>query len=144
MRDIESNPGIRTFGGESGRSWLSGLWRGMRKRCPECGEGRVFSGYVRTREACPHCGLDLSGHRADDAPPYMTVFLVGHLAIPAALAAKQLFDPPLGLQFAIWMPLIILMTFWLLPIVKGGLIGLQWSNHMHGFAGPGWDPNSDV
>ena len=118
--------------------------RGLAKRCPQCGQGRIFTGYTRTADHCPVCGLDLTGHRADDAPPYMTIFVVGHLAIPLALAAKQLFDPPMWLQFAIWIPVIIGAAYWLLPVMKGAMIGLQWANRMHGFAGPEADPAADA
>lgn len=109
------------------------MWRGARKTCPQCGRGRLFSGYTRTRETCANCGLNLSGHRADDAPPYLTIVIVGHIVVPAALAVKQLHHPPLWLQFAIWGPLIIVATLWLLPIAKGAMVGLQWANRMHGF-----------
>ncbi|HXI87650.1 MAG TPA: DUF983 domain-containing protein [Parvularculaceae bacterium] len=117
----------------SARSLRAAMMRGARKACPECGIGRLFAGYTKTRERCSHCGLDLEGHRADDAPPYVTIVIVGHLAIPLALAVKQIFDPPLGLQFAVWAPAMILAMIWLLPISKGALIGLQWANRMHGF-----------
>lgn len=123
-----------TFGaaGES-RSWLRASGRGLRKRCPQCGQGRIFAGYTKTKPTCDSCSLALSGHQADDAPPYVTIMIVGHIAIPLALAVKQVFDPPMWLQFAIWTPVILIATFWLLPIAKGGLIGLQWANRMHGF-----------
>lgn len=64
--------------------------------------------------------------------------------IPKVLFVRQLFEPPLWLQFAIWLPLILVATFWLLPIVKGAFIGLQWANRMHGFAGPDADPDADA
>ena len=117
-----------------GRSWTSAVWRGARRRCPECGVGAIFSGYTRTSETCAHCGLAISGHRADDAPPYVTILAVGHLAIPLLVAAKLLFDPPLGLQLAVSLPSVAALTLVLLPISKGALIGLQWANRMHGFA----------
>ena len=126
------------------RSWLRAMGRGARKRCPQCGRGRVFSGYTRTAPRCPSCGLDLTSHRADDAPPYVTIMIVGHVAIPKALLARQLFEPPLWMQFAIWLPVIMIATFWLLPVVKGAFIGLQWANRMHGFAGEDADPNADA
>ena len=116
------------------RSWLRAMGRGLRKRCPQCGRERLFAGYVKIAPRCEHCELDLTGHEADDAPPYITIMIVGHLAIPAALAAKQLYDPPIWLQFAVWMPAILIATFWMLPMAKGALIGLQWANRMHGFA----------
>ncbi len=106
------------------------------RRCPQCGQGALFAGYTKAASSCSACGLDFSGHEADDAPPYVTIMIVGHITIPAALAAKQLFDPPIWLQFAVWGPVILLATFSLLPLAKGALIGLQWANRMHGFAGP--------
>ncbi|MEL7486011.1 MAG: DUF983 domain-containing protein, partial [Pseudomonadota bacterium] len=104
---------------ETRRSWLGAIMRGSRKRCPQCGDGRLFKSYSKTVDTCSSCGLEISGHRADDAPPYLTIMIVGHVMIPLALAMKQLFDPPLGLQFAFWTPAIIAATFWLLPITKG-------------------------
>ena len=136
---------VQTFGGDHGRrSWLSAMGRGMAHKCPECGRGKLFSGYVKTKPQCDSCGLDLSGHRADDAPPYITTIIAGHVVIPLALAAKQLFDPPITVQFAIWLPVLVLFTWVLLPASKGAMIGLQWANRMHGFAGPDAAPDADV
>lgn len=119
--------------GPARRSWIRAMGRGLRMRCPECGRGQLFQSYTKTRNTCSECHLELSGHQADDAPPYLTIIIVGHLVIPLALATKQIFDPPLGLQFAIWLPAIIIPTFWLLPRMKGAMVGLQWANRMHGF-----------
>lgn len=138
MTQTRSDEAAIVFGRDvAKRSWLRAGWRGLAGKCPECGKGALFAGYTRTAGLCRACGLNLDGHRADDAPPYVTIMIVGHLTIPLMLAAKQLFDPPLALQFALSVPLILGMTFWLLPVVKGGLIGLQWANRMHGFAEPG-------
>lgn len=112
--------------------------RGAAKRCPDCGRGRLFKSYVKTEERCSHCGLAFSGHRADDAPPYVTIMIVGHLVIPMALAQQRMFDPPMWILFGLWMPTILAATLWLLPVVKGALIGVQWANRMHGF-GEDWD-----
>lgn len=137
MNDPLPGGEVQVFGGDvkGRRSWLRGMARGFQRKCPGCGVGSMFAGYTRTRDACEHCGLVISGHRADDAPPYITIMIVGHLVIPLALAAKQIFDPPLSLQFAIWMPVMILMAVWLLPASKGAFVGLQWANRMHGFGG---------
>ena len=136
----------QTFGAgpTAKRSWLRAVGRGARKRCPQCGRGKLFSGYVRSADSCTSCGLDFSGHRADDAPPYITVMIVGHVIIPKALLVRQIFEPPLWMQFVIWLPVVMIATFWLLPVVKGAFIGLQWANRMHGFAGPDADPNADA
>lgn len=124
---------MRTFGGADRRSWTRAAARGMGRRCPQCGEGALFAGYVRTLNSCAFCGLNFSDHRADDAPPYVTMMIAGHVVIPLALLAKQVFDWPLGLQFAVWTPAIVIFAGWLLPVTKGALIGLQWANRMHGF-----------
>ena len=127
---------IQQFGETANhRSWLRATGRGLKKKCPQCGVGAIFSGYSKIEPTCSNCGLEISGHQADDAPPDMTIMIVGHITIPLALATKQLFDPPMWLQFSIWGPIILAATFWLLPITKGGLIGLQWANRMHGFRG---------
>lgn len=118
---------------EAGRSWTSAFARGARKKCPRCGDGALFAAYTKTAERCAACGLDFSGHRADDAPPYVAMMIVGHVTIPLVLVTKQLFDPPMLAQFALWLPLILALTIWILPRTKGALIGVQWANHMHGF-----------
>ncbi len=135
-----------TFGAEAKpeHQWLIAMIRGAAGKCPQCGRGRLFAGYVKTAHECSHCGLDLSGHRSDDAPPYMTTFIVGHITIPLALASKQLFDPPMWAQFALWLPIMAISAWVLLPASKGALIGLQWVNGMHGFAGPDADPAADA
>lgn len=70
--------------------------------------------------------------------------IVGHVMIPLAMAMKQLFDPPLSLQFAIWAPTIALATFLLLPLMKGAIVSLLWVKQIYGFAGPDTDPQADV
>ena len=121
------------FGGEN-RSWVRALGRGFAKRCPQCGEGKLFSGYVKNVSTCSVCNLDISGHKADDAPPYFTIMVIGHLIIPLALAFRQLFEPPLMVQFAVWTPILIIATWAFLPRSKGAMIGVQWANRMHGFS----------
>ena len=109
--------------------------RGLRKRCPCCGSGAIFKGYTAVNAYCATCGLALHHQRADDAPPYFTVIIVGHLVVPLTLVAEQLYAPPTWLQLALWLPLTLVMSLSLLPRIKGALIGLQWANGMHGFSG---------
>lgn len=123
------------FFGNDERPWWRAMWRGARGRCPQCAASGLFTQYTRTASQCGHCGLALDGHRADDAPPYLTVLVIGHIAIPLALAVKQIFDPPLALQFAVWAPVILGGGVAMLPVAKGAMIGVQWANRMHGFGG---------
>lgn len=123
-----------TFGGATAeRPWREAFWRGAAGHCPQCGRGKLFAGYVKTADRCAQCGLDFTGHRADDAPPYVTCLVVGHVTIPLALAGMEAFDLPLAAHFAFWIPVILALTLALLPRAKGALVGLQWANRMHGF-----------
>lgn len=105
------------------------LWR-----CPACGKGALFARYLRVADACPSCGEALHHHRADDAPPYFTIFIVGHLLVAGALSLEQAYAPPSWVHAAIWVPLTLVLCLSLLPVVKGALVGLQWALRMHGFA----------
>ena len=107
---------------------------GMAGKCPSCGEGKLFKKFTTINDACPSCGLNIDGHRADDAPPYVTIMIVGHVAIPIALMVERVYAPSLTLQLIFWSIVMIAMSLWLLPVAKGTLINLQWANRMHGFS----------
>ena len=117
--------------------WRS-LWRGFSKKCPSCGKGNIFGKYLKVNNHCPNCNEALHHHRADDAPPYFTIFIVGHIIVPVMMAIEMAYRPSLWLHTVLWLPAIILLCYWLLPRVKGALIGLQWAILMHGF-----DPDHD-
>lgn len=110
---------------------------GAKGRCPACGTGRLYGKYLKVEPVCASCGEELHHHRADDAPPYFTIFVVGHVVLPIALAVEVMTVPPMWVHMALWLPLIVAMTLVCLPPIKGALIGLQWANYMHGF-----DPNA--
>jgi len=101
------------------------LWRGARNRCPICGEGKVFNGYLRVVDECSHCHAPLGRLRADDAPPYFTIFIVGHLLIPPVLWIERAYMPPMWLHMVVWLPLFAIVTTLLLRPVKGATVGLM-------------------
>lgn len=109
------------------------MLRGWRKRCPQCGTGALYGRYLKVNDRCPACGLELSGHRADDAPPYFTILIVAHVIVPLMLLLEQHVQPPEWLHMVLWLPLTVVLCLWLLPQIKGALIGLQWARRMHGF-----------
>ncbi len=115
------------------------MLRGFACRCPACGQGRLFYKYLKVNDYCPVCREALFHQRADDAPPYFTMLIVGHVVIGGLLALEQAYAPPTWVQFSIWLPTATIMSLCLLPRIKGSLIGLQWANRMHGF-GKGPDP----
>ena len=112
---------------------LTAMGRGVLQRCPRCGTGALYFRYLKVAQTCSASGLALHHHRADDAPPYFTIFIVGHLVIPPMLWVEQAYQPHLWLHAALWLPLSVLLSLLLLPRVKGAVVGLQWLNGMHGF-----------
>ncbi len=111
------------------------LLRGWRRRCPNCGEGRLLSGYLKVNDACANCDQPFHHHRADDGPAYLTIVVVGHLMAPLIHLAFTTFRPePLVLASTFTVGCVALSLF-LLPRMKGGMIAFQWSRRMHGFSG---------
>lgn len=110
--------------------------RGMRCRCPACGEGGLYRAYLKVVDSCERCGEDLHHQRADDAPAYFTIFIVGHFVIAGVLATEFVApNSPFWLPALFWSTLALGWSLWMLPRIKGALIGLQWANRMHGFGG---------
>ncbi len=101
------------------------MLRGLARRCPSCGTGRSFSGYLKVAD-CDHCGEELGHIRADDFPPYLTIAIVGHIVVPLFLMSERFLTPPTWLQLAIGLPITIALTLTLLPHVKGAILGLMW------------------
>ena len=70
----------------------------------------MFRRYLKVADACPHCGEELHHHRADDAPPYFTIVIVGHIVVSLVLAVEMAYRPPLWLHAALWLPLTVILT----------------------------------
>lgn len=109
------------------------LLHGWRKRCPNCGIGAMMHGFLKVRETCEICGEELHHHRADDAPAWATILIVGHVVVALLLFVEVRFAPPLWVHWAIWPALTLGMSIWLLPRIKGMVVAMQWARRMHGF-----------
>ncbi|MDX2257594.1 MAG: DUF983 domain-containing protein [Hyphomicrobiaceae bacterium] len=131
-----ADPGDDAQTVEAPRSLYRAMSFGAAQHCPACGTGPLFDGYLKVRESCSACGEELHHQRADDAPPYFTMLIVGHVIVAGVLALEDAYAPSEWVHAAIWGPLTLAMSLWLLPRVKGALIGLQWALRMHGFGGP--------
>ncbi len=110
------------------------LRRGFSGHCPYCGQGAMFARYLKVNDRCPGCGTELLHHRADDAPPYITILVVGHI-LGALMLSVEEFAPnlPILYHMLIWPTLALVLCLALLPAFKGALIGYQWALRMHGF-----------
>jgi uncharacterized protein (DUF983 family) len=108
-------------------SMLTGMKRGVRHRCPNCGEGRLYTRYLKVDLDCEVCGHDLARYPADDGPAYFTILIIGHLVV-----APLLFFPFIWkMSPVLVVPLTVLplaaLTLMLLPRVKGAVIGALWA-----------------
>jgi uncharacterized protein (DUF983 family) len=128
----------QVFGGEHhmgrpARPLWNAMWNGFRGKCPKCGQGKLFSSYVKVVSACEHCGEDMHHQRADDLPAYLVVVIVGHVIVGAFMGVEATSTLSTWQHLAIWAPLTVIMALGLLRPVKGATVGLQWALYMHGF-----------
>ena len=115
------------------RDGRTSLMRGFMCRCPNCGRGKLFRAYLKVADRCAMCGEDYSHQRADDAPAYFVILIVGHLVVPWVLIVEEVFAPPYWVHALLWFPLILALALGLLQPVKGTIVALQWQTGMHGF-----------
>jgi uncharacterized protein (DUF983 family) len=114
------------------RSLWPALRRGLRCRCPRCGKGALFTGYLTLQAPCPSCGLDTVRYRADDAPAYFTIVIVGHIVVPLLLMIERAYQPSTALQLGVAIPLTLLLTLGILPRAKGALVATNWATEAGG------------
>ena len=120
---------------ERARDWREAIARGIQGRCPHCGRGKLFRGFLKPVDRCEACGEDLHHQRADDLPPYIVITIVGHIVVGGILLAEKYGDWSMGLHMAVWPALTLILSILLMQPAKGGVVGLQWAMRMHGFGG---------
>lgn len=101
---------------------------GLSGRCPRCGQGRLFSGFLALKPACANCELDYGFADAGDGPVVFVILIVGFVVVGAALWMEVNYSPPLWLHFLLWLPLAIGFSLALMRMLKGVLINLQFRN----------------
>lgn len=104
-------------------AFATALSRGLRGRCPHCGEGRLFRTYLKVNPTCPACGVNLARYPADDGPAYFTILIVGHLVIVPVLFIPWVWQGPTLVTVPVTLGFLAAVTLALLPIVKGAFIG---------------------
>jgi uncharacterized protein (DUF983 family) len=105
-------------------AWVAGL----RCRCPQCGEGKVFDGYLRFRDTCAACGADFKAADAGDGPAVFVILLVGAIAVMLLLILQVGLDLPDTLALVITFIVTIALCLVLLPPFKSLLFALQWKH----------------
>ena len=114
------------------RSIAGSAARGFRNRCPNCGQGALFLGYLRPFDACTSCREPNGRIMAHDAPPYITILIVGHIIVPLVLIWEKTSSPPLWAHYGVWMTATVILTLALLPRIKGAWMGFMWALRLHG------------
>lgn len=104
---------------------------GMRGRCPRCGQGALFNGYLTVAERCRACDLDYAFIDSGDGPAVFVIFIVGAIGMAGVFVTEFVLGAPLWLNLGIWMPLIVLLSLGLLRPLKGLLIAQQYARHAH-------------
>ncbi len=112
---------------------LQSALRGVACRCPRCGRGKLFQGFLTLRPTCENCGLDYAFIDTGDGPAIFVIMLAGAIVVAAALIVEVKYQPPFWVHAALWLPLILVTTLLPLRSMKSLLIALQF----HHKAAPG-------
>ena len=107
--------------------------RGIRGRCPRCGEGALFRAFLKPLDRCACCSMDRTPQRADDFPAYVSIFITGHIVTPLVMWLVLGTEMGTGAITAIVVPLTVSIMLGTLQPAKGAIIAMQWWNGMHGF-----------
>jgi uncharacterized protein (DUF983 family) len=98
---------------------------GLRCRCPRCGKGKLFAGFLALAPSCPACGLDYAFASSGDGPAVFIIFVVGFIVIGLAATVEALFHPAPFIHLLIWIPAVIVLSLALIRPFKATMIALQ-------------------
>ncbi len=107
---------------------VSPLTAGLLCRCPRCGKGPLFNGFLSLRDRCPNCGLDYSFADSGDGPAVFIMLIVGFVITGGALIVEALYQPPYWVHVALWLPLGVGLCLLILRPFKAALIALQFAH----------------
>jgi uncharacterized protein (DUF983 family) len=99
--------------------------------CPRCGAGKLFAGYLTVAPRCTSCGLEYANFDAGDGPAVFVILIVGAIVAGGALIVEVHFSPPYWVHAVIWLPLIVILTFSLLRLMKAFLLVQQYKHQAH-------------
>lgn len=104
---------------------------GLLCRCPRCGKGKLFRGYLKLVPSCTACGLDLAFADSGDGPAIFVIFLVAPLIIALAMVVGAVFNPPPYVHLFLWIPATLILSLALLPPFKATMVALQYRHDAH-------------
>jgi len=112
---------------------LQSALRGLACKCPRCGKGKLFAGFLTLKQKCEACGLDYTFTDTGDGPAVFIIILAGAIVVACALIVEVKYQPPFWVHALLWLPLILATTLLPLRSMKALLIALQF----HHKAAPG-------
>lgn len=107
---------------------LSPMKTGMAGKCPRCGRGALFDGFLGLKDQCPSCGMDFSIADAGDGPAVFVIFITGFVSVTFAFIMRFIFETPALLVLALAFVLTTVLTLGLLRPMKAVLFGMQYRN----------------
>ena len=99
--------------------------RGITSKCPRCGTGKLYAGFLTLKPECEVCGLDYAFIDSGDGPAVFVIMIAGAIVVAAALIVEVKYQPPFWVHAALWLPLTLAVTLWPLRAIKSLLIALQ-------------------
>ncbi|MEP3275366.1 MAG: DUF983 domain-containing protein [Stappiaceae bacterium] len=102
---------------------------GFSGKCPRCGQGKLFSGFLKTAGRCTNCSLDFEFIDSGDGPAVFIIMILGFIVVGLALVTELTFQPPIWLHILLWFPLTIVLALGFLRPLKGMMIALQYQNN---------------
>ena len=114
------------------RQIWSAIGRGALACCPNCGRAPLFRKYLKQVDACAHCREPFKHIRADDGPAWLTILIVGHIVVGAALTVEIYTHLPVWMSIALFTSLTLVLVLSLLPRAKGMFIGAIWAMNAPG------------
>ncbi len=111
---------------------MTAIMRSLTGRCPNCGEGRLFSAYLKQVEECSECGERYGHIRSDDAAPWLTILIVGHIVVPLLFAVERIVTWPDWVSMTVWPLLSLVLALLVLPKSKALFIAIIWSTRAPG------------
>ena len=117
------------------RSLSTALAKGMRCKCPSCGETKLFTSGLKVQDKCDVCHEEFHHHRADDLPAYLNIFIVGHIMVALTIVVMDMKIFGLWQLVALSTVATVSVAFLLMRPLKGMVVAAQWALRMHGFGG---------
>ena len=109
---------------------VSRLAAALGRRCPACGEGRLYVSYLKVADRCPVCDLDFHAEETGDGPAVFIILIVGFIVVGLALWLEMTLSPPMWLHMVLWLPLILGLSLGLLPLLKAWMVAQHYRHDL--------------